>query len=57
MLTDATVDILMSADFREVDTVILLGIEAHVCVNTTCIDLIHRGYNVSMTFQSKVFWF
>ena len=29
-----------------VDTIILVGIEAHVCVIATCIDLIHRGFNV-----------
>ena len=37
----------LSRDFKVVDTVVLLGIEAHVCVNATCIDLIHRGYNVN----------
>ena len=30
-----------------VDTIVLLGIEAHVCIVATCIDLIHRGFNVS----------
>ena len=30
-----------------VDTIILVGIETHVCIIATCIDLIHRGFNVS----------
>ena len=30
-----------------VDTIVLVGIEAHVCIIATCIDLIHRGFNVS----------
>ena len=28
------------------DTIIVCGIEAHVCVLSTCADLIQRGYNV-----------
>jgi len=28
--------------------VIVCGIEAHVCVNQTCHDLIHRGYSVHL---------
>ena len=32
---------------KPVDTIILVGIETHVCVIATCIDLIHRGFNVS----------
>ena len=31
-----------------IDTVILVGIEAHVCIVATCIDLLHRGFNVSL---------
>ena len=31
---------------QEIDTVILCGIETHVCIMATCIDLIHRGFNV-----------
>ena len=30
-----------------VDTIVLVGLEAHVCIIATCIDLIHRGFNVS----------
>ena len=30
-----------------IDTVILCGIEAHVCIVATCIDLLHRGSYVS----------
>ena len=33
---------------KDVDTVILCGIETHVCVVATCIDLLHRGFNVSL---------
>ena len=32
----------------DVDTVILCGIETHVCIVATCIDLLHRGFNVSL---------
>ncbi|XP_059079940.1 isochorismatase domain-containing protein 2-like isoform X2 [Tigriopus californicus] len=31
---------------RNVDTVILVGIETHVCIIATCQDLIQKGYNV-----------
>ena len=33
---------------KDVDTVILCGIETHVCIVATCIDLIDRGFNVSL---------
>lgn len=29
-----------------VDTIVLVGIETHVCIIATCIDLVHRGFNV-----------
>ena len=32
---------------KPIDTVILAGLETHVCIIATCIDLIHRGLNVS----------
>jgi nicotinamidase-related amidase len=32
---------------KDIDTILLCGLEAHVCINSTCIDLLHRGYNVS----------
>ena len=31
-----------------VDTVILCGIETHVCIVATCIDLLDSGFNVSL---------
>ena len=31
-----------------VDTIVLVGVETHVCIIATCIDLIHRGFNVSV---------
>ena len=37
---------------KPVDTIILVGIETHVCVIATCIDLIHRGFNVSEIEQN-----
>ena len=40
---------------RPVDTIILVGIETHVCIIATCIDLIHRGFNVSWNINSKHF--
>ena len=36
---------------RPVDTIILVGIETHVCIIATCIDLIHRGFNVSRNIK------
>ena len=38
---------------NEVDTVILCGIETHVCIVATCIDLIHRGFNVIVIYFSR----
>ena len=32
----------------DVDTVILCGIETHVCIVATCIDLLDSGFNVSL---------
>ena len=32
---------------RGVESVILVGFEAHVCIVATCIDLISRGFHVS----------
>ena len=32
---------------REVDTVVLCGIETHVCILATCQDLRAQGFNVS----------
>ena len=37
---------------RPVDTIILVGIETHVCIIATCIDLIHRGFNVSRNINA-----
>ena len=31
---------------KNIDTIVLCGIETHVCIWATCIDLIHRGFNV-----------
>ena len=31
---------------KKIDTVILCGIETHVCLQPICQDLIARGYNV-----------
>ena len=36
---------------KPVDTIVLVGIEAHVCIIATCIDLIHRGFNVRKTYK------
>ena len=33
-----------------IDTVILCGIEAHVCIVATCIDLLDSGFNVSLLY-------
>ena len=42
-----------TANNQSFDTVILCGIETHVCVISTFIDLCHRGYNVSfMVFDA-----
>ena len=41
---EAKLDHLRSS--RDIDTVILCGIETHVCILATVIDLKHRGFNV-----------
>ena len=38
---------------KNIDTIVLCGIETHVCIWATCIDLIHRGFNVSYYY---LFW-
>ena len=39
---------LKSSNDDPVDTVILCGIETHVCIVATCIDLLECGFNVSL---------
>ena len=34
----------------QIDTILLCGIETHVCVNATVIDLLHRNYNVGIFY-------
>ena len=36
----------------QIDTILLCGIETHVCVNATVIDLLHQNYYVG-TFKSS----
>ena len=36
-----------------IDTIVLTGIETHVCIVATCIDLIHRGFNVRLKYPFK----
>ena len=36
---------------KSYDTVVLCGIETHVCILATCIDLIRHGFNVSLSIQ------
>ena len=31
-----------------INTILLCGIETHVCIQGTAIDLLHMGYNVSL---------
>ena len=42
---EARLDDLRSS--RNVDTIVLCGIETHVCIQATCLDLLQRGFNVS----------
>ena len=38
----------------QIDTILLCGIETHVCVNATVIDLLHQNYNVGVHFASVI---
>lgn len=49
MMTDEVKDLMTSNDdFSGRDNVVLFGIEAHVCVQQTCLDLIEMGKNVHL---------
>lgn len=45
MLT-SDVSNLLSTKFPDVKSVVLCGIEAHVCVQGTCLQLLEKGYDV-----------
>jgi len=46
MMTDEVKELLESEDFLGRDSVVLFGIEAHVCVQQTCLDLLEMGKDV-----------
>jgi nicotinamidase-related amidase len=49
MLTPQVMDKLEnSTEFKDRDSYILMGIEAHVCVQQTCLDLLERGKQVHL---------
>ena len=37
---------------KHVDQVVLYGVEAHVCVKQTCLDLLERGYGVHLVIDA-----
>uniref|UniRef100_A0A914Y3J1 Isochorismatase domain-containing protein 1 n=1 Tax=Panagrolaimus superbus TaxID=310955 RepID=A0A914Y3J1_9BILA len=39
-------DIMSDLEKRQIHEIILCGIEAHVCIYQTCLDLLNRGYTV-----------
>lgn len=43
----------LSSLLPSVDTVVLFGIEAHVCVQQTALDLLERGYDVHLIADSS----
>lgn len=46
MITEEVESLLNTKEFVERDSVVLFGIEAHVCVQQTCLDLLQMGKNV-----------
>ena len=46
MVTNEVKNWLNTNDY--INTIILGGIETHVCIQGTAIDLLHMGYNVSL---------
>jgi nicotinamidase-related amidase len=46
MMTDELKALIATDDFKERSSVVLFGIEAHVCVQQTCLDLLEMGKEV-----------
>ena len=54
MITNEVKQWLNTNDY--INTIILGGIETHVCIQGTAIDLLHMGYNVSLGPNYLLFW-
>jgi Amidases related to nicotinamidase len=46
MMTDQVQELMGSEEFRDRHSIVLFGIEAHVCVQQTCLDLLEMGKEV-----------
>ena len=46
MMTDQVVELIELDEFKDRDAIVLFGIEAHVCVQQTCLDLLEMGKEV-----------
>jgi len=46
MMTDELQALIATDDFKDRSSVVLFGIEAHVCVQQTCLDLLEMGKEV-----------
>lgn len=46
MMTDQVHDLMSSEEFMDRHSIVLFGVEAHVCVQQTCLDLLEMGKEV-----------
>lgn len=52
MMTEEVVTCLGTDDFKDRDSFVLFGIEAHVCVQQTCLELLESGKEVHIVLDA-----